>query len=286
MESPETNGSAAYSGEGLPFGALPYYGGKQRDTLNAWIRSFLPEKSGLTYIEPFAGMLSVLLARRPADTEIVNDADQNIVSFWRAIREEYDEFTRILGAMPYARVEFEKACEVIKDKEREYTTLERAVAAYVVLEQGLIHGLGRPSGWHRLRVRTGARPDYLGRLPHIRERMKDVALECGDAVEMVEHYRTEEKNLIYLDPPYGDDYVDNKGYAAQGFDKAKMVEVLKDAKAHVVISGTGDDWDCLGWDRQVRDVFKPRNPGSELVNPRRLEVVWHNREPAAPLLPF
>lgn len=80
---------------------LPYLGGKSiraNSGLGAWIVSLLPPpSSGQTYIEPFAGMLGVLLQRTPAGTEIVSDADGRIIAFWRELRDNTDAFAERVG---------------------------------------------------------------------------------------------------------------------------------------------------------------------------------------------
>ena len=58
--------------------ALRYYGGKNaQHRTGRWIASMLPYDKG--YVEPFAGMLGVLLQRRRSAAEMVNDADGNLI---------------------------------------------------------------------------------------------------------------------------------------------------------------------------------------------------------------
>lgn len=84
---------------------LNYYGGKQKTA--PWIASLLPTRQA--YLEPFAGMLSVLLARPKADVEIANDLDCNLWNWWRCVRERGGEMARRLDWTPIGRREFEEA---------------------------------------------------------------------------------------------------------------------------------------------------------------------------------
>lgn len=61
---------------------FPWFGGKYRwaPTINAMLGTVD------IYVEPFAGSLAVLLARPPADREIVCDTNGYIVNFWRAMQ--------------------------------------------------------------------------------------------------------------------------------------------------------------------------------------------------------
>lgn len=67
-----------------------WFGGKSRASDLIWSRLGQP----FAYIEPFAGSLAVLLARKDIGVtwgrETVNDLDCSIVNFWRAIRADPD----------------------------------------------------------------------------------------------------------------------------------------------------------------------------------------------------
>lgn len=64
--------------------AFSYLGGKSR--LAPWIASLLPAHR--TYVEPFAGSAAVLFAKAPSKTEILNDLDGNVVTYFRVLREQ------------------------------------------------------------------------------------------------------------------------------------------------------------------------------------------------------
>ena len=85
---------------------LPWYGGKRGYGKAEWIASFLPHTPDSCYVEPFAGMAAVLLARPPVDIEILNDANGRIVNWWRIVRDEPEEFGRLIDFMLFSRAEF------------------------------------------------------------------------------------------------------------------------------------------------------------------------------------
>lgn len=63
---------------------FPYFGGKRKVAPQVW--AALGDVD--SYVEPFAGSLAVLLARptwHTGATETVNDADQYLANFWRAL---------------------------------------------------------------------------------------------------------------------------------------------------------------------------------------------------------
>ena len=65
-------------------------GGKSSKSISqtgAWIAGLLPPpEKRQTYLEPFCGMLGVLLQRSPPGHEIVNDADGAVINWWRTVR--------------------------------------------------------------------------------------------------------------------------------------------------------------------------------------------------------
>lgn len=82
---------------------LTYYGGKQR--MAAEIVAMMPQH--YSYLEPFAGGAAVLFAKPPAPRETLNDADGQIMRFWRALRERPEELAAAVAATPYGRAEWE-----------------------------------------------------------------------------------------------------------------------------------------------------------------------------------
>jgi DNA adenine methylase len=102
-------------------GPLKTHGGKHY--LASRIVALMPRH--LHYVEPYAGGLSVLLARDPEDprlwagcgsglrgvSEVANDLDGRLVNFWRVLRDEgtFARFVRQVEAVPLSRAELEGA---------------------------------------------------------------------------------------------------------------------------------------------------------------------------------
>src|SRR3954454_9373550 len=94
---------------------LKCHGGKRYLALD--IVRLMPHH--LSYVEPFAGGLRVLLARDPKDrrlwlgtgsgnkgvSEVANDLDCRVMNFWRVLRDEdnFPRFLRMAQATPFAR---------------------------------------------------------------------------------------------------------------------------------------------------------------------------------------
>ena len=88
---------------------LKYPGAKNR--LATWICGYIPKHD--VYLEPFAGSLAVLLNKQRSHIETVNDIDEEIVNFFRILRDRSGELERVIeftiSHMRY-RLEFLQQC--------------------------------------------------------------------------------------------------------------------------------------------------------------------------------
>jgi DNA adenine methylase len=250
-----------------------YYGGKT--AIADRIAGLLPPHEH--YIEPFAGSLAVLLAKRPSKLETVNDLDREIVAFWRVLRDQPGSFERICGLTPHSRAEHEASFELEADD------LERARRVWVRLTQGRA-GTLRPTGWKFYTDPFGtssSMPRYLvgysARIAPIASRLAHVSLECRSALEVIKDYGTEPNALIYADPPYlGNlrslNYQHEMPLEAE---HRELAEVLSACVAAVAISG----YDCPlyaelyeGWHRAQIPTFTGNGSDGH-----RTEILWSNR---------
>ena len=95
---------------------LKYPGAKNR--LTPWICEYIPKHD--VYVEPFAGSLAVFFNKQRSHIETVNDIDEEIVNFFRILRDRSDELERAIEFTPFSRSEYKAAYEP------SYDDLERA----------------------------------------------------------------------------------------------------------------------------------------------------------------
>jgi len=260
--------------------SLPYYGGKSAGNANGtgpWIASLLGHDPSLAYIEPFAGMAGVLLCRVPAATEMLNDADENIITWWRAVRDHGEEFQRLIDLTPHSRAEYCRCLDAIH--EPDVSGLDRALAVHVVLTQNAQRGLGAaPSQWTR--NFDGGRVVTRYDLATLTHRMRNVRLECRDAVSILEA-SADSPCVVYCDPPYTT--ATTERYRVREFDKDAMASVLREHKGRVAVSGYRDEWDALGWVRNELDVRSTANTTKRYESAaRKTEVLWTNFQTEQP----
>ena len=261
--------------------SLPYYGGKSalaNSQIGPWIADLLGHDPSKSYVEPFAGMAGVLLCRRPVRTEMLNDADENIITWWRAVRDQPKELQRLLDHTPFSRSEFCRSLHLIRQPE--ITDLTRALAVHVILVQSAQHGLGADSSqWSRcIEPNKGHRTFH--NIHPLADRLQNVQLECRDAVTILEATAGTPDCMVYCDPPYATAVT--RDYRVQDLDREAMAGVLREHKGRVAVSGYRDEWDCLEWVRTERETLSSANTtrgGS--THTAKTEVLWTNYQPVA-----
>lgn len=115
------------------------------------------------------------------------------------LRSDPAELRRLCEATPYSRREFEIALDTAEDP------MEEARRVWVRARQS-VNGVARvPGNWSRPTVSTSNRQrrgeTKLASLESFARRLRRVAIDCRDAVDVIDRY-AERHVAIYLDPPY------------------------------------------------------------------------------------
>lgn len=85
--------------------AFGYYGGK-----NSKLNFILPqlETEHRMYVELCGGSAAVLLNKPPAEIEVLNDLADDVMVFWKVLREQPDELIRQINNTPAGEPEFKR----------------------------------------------------------------------------------------------------------------------------------------------------------------------------------
>jgi len=254
---------------------LGYYGGKVR--LASWLADLLPDRAG--YVEPFAGMASVLFARPPAPRgELLNDANERVINWWRVVQnpEQRAELAERLMWTPHSAEMLDPAYAAWESDD----PVDMAWAFAVLSRQQIGFGgtpANRKSAW------KGGYPPMGGtgrsgagtafHLEAIRDRLARVSLTCEDARQVIDRTAVHEGNAIYCDPPYSG-AVTNEYAEETVIDD--FAELLVDRPAAIALSGPGhellqDD----GWEHHQRDHLITVGTGNS--NRNTVEHLWLNR---------
>jgi DNA adenine methylase len=259
---------------------VPYYGGKQ--TIAEQIISFFPDHGH--YVEPFAGSLAVLLAKRPSRMETVNDLDGDLVTFWRVLRDRPQDLQRVCALTPHSRAEYlnVRSSGPVADE------LETARRVWMLLTQGR-GGTLRPAktGWRYFVAPSNSScgmPDYLDayvdRMAAAAARLREVSLESLPALDLITKYGRETDVLLYVDPPYlastrgwGNNYRHEMKTEAE---HRELAEALHACEAAVVLSG----YPSALYDQELYPSWSRVEISSTTGNSTdraRTEVLWSNR---------
>ena len=255
--------------------SLPYYGGKSPvGNINKWINSIIGFDSKKSYIEPFAGMLGVLLSRKPVVTELVNDANGYVINWWRMVRDKPDELAALTHNTPWGR---ESLGEAIDSLENEKDDLRRALWFHIIIEQNVRHAISTTKSSISVKYdnNNGIAKWTAERFAPLADRLRRVQLENRDATLILERTKDIDQTILYCDPPYFT--ADTSPYGEFGqMSKEKFTELFLAQKGEVAISGYNDEWDHLGFVRSEKDVATGLMPNTEKF---KTEVLWTNFEP-------
>lgn len=261
--------------------AFGWYGGKYSHL--DWLLPLLPQTTH--FCEPFGGSAAVLINREPSPVETYNDVYGEVVNFFRVLREQGDDLTRMIGLTPFSRAEFEEA---ISGGEN-ISPLERARRFYILARQ-VRTGLAQKASsgrWAHCKLTSragmaGAVSRWLGAvedLPLIAQRLLRVQIENAPAVEVIQRYDSEE-TLFYCDPPYPhDSRGDANAYAHEMTDEQhrELAAVLRSVKGKVALSG----YNCKLMDELYKDWkrIESKEKIVHSVKTPRKEVLWVNYDP-------
>lgn len=100
------------------------------------------------------------------------------------------------------------------------------------------------------------------------QRMIDVEIRHTDGIKLLHKLADVREAVVYCDPPYYTTAID--AYDT-GIDIEGLTEALAAQKGAVAISGYGEEWDHMGWNRAVR-----RRPAKHSKTHNAQEVLWAN----------
>ena len=250
---------------------LPYYGGKFRQA--NWIAERTVMRGG--YIEPFAGLASVLLARSQAKLELLNDRSDLVVTWWRMVRDQRHNLQEMLRWTPRSRSERDLALRKAEDPDS--SDLDKAWAFTVLATQSMAGNLVSAGAWKHWYTPKAGNKQYSGdNLNLIAERIRNVLLDNRDACDILTATQTREDLMIYCDPPYHN--ANTSAYRQTSVDRQLFFDLLVKQPGSVAVSGYLEDWpdlDDAGWhrhDRPLRIMTAPTSNNQKV----RTESLWTN----------
>lgn len=257
---------------------MRYYGGKWM--LAPWVIQHLPPHR--RYFEPFGGVASVLMRKPRCHTEIYNDLNGRVVNVFRVLRDPAlaRELERLVRLTPYAREEYELACETSLDPVEDARRL--VTMSFLGMSGAGVGSKRSPSFRRHSNERTGSShahdwtrwPDQIKAFT---ARLQGVTIESRDALALIPVYDTESM-LFYVDPPYVPasrrDKSPGHGYQNELNEDGhrRLARILKEVRGMVVVSGYESElYNELypDWHRVVRETHADGGRPAK-------EVLWMN----------
>lgn len=251
---------------------LKYPGAKNR--IADWICEYIPLHD--VYLEPFFGSGAVFFNKNPAKIETLNDLDDNIVNYFKVIRENHKELAEALEMTPYSREEYNRSFEILESD----SDIERARKFAVKCWQGfgcsnLYKNGFRSSQQNKSPQTTKEWNGFPDRLKIAAERLKEAQIEKLPAIELIKRYDSADV-FIYADPPYLRGIRKSYLYRYEMTDDehAELLEVLKDHPGKVMISG----YDSELYNTMLSGWIKVEKKTQADAGASRIEVLWMNYE--------
>jgi len=243
------------------------------------------------YVEPYAGGLSVLLAKSPDGvSEVVNDLEGRLTHFWKVLQDEamFAEFHRLIEAIPFSDVEWQEARDalaVFRQPLGKNEMIQEAAAFFVLCRQSLagrmksFASLSRTRTRRKMNEQASAWITTVDGLPDVHARLRRVVVLCRPAIEVL---RSEDSpgTLFYLDPPYLKEtrsVPDVYGFEMSRADHCELLDLVRNVRGKIMLSGYPSDlYDAAlaGWSRHTFDL--PNNAAAGESKGRETEVLWCN----------
>ena len=255
--------------------AFPYYGGKNSHL--GWLLPLLPYTD--RYVEPFGGSAAVLMNRDRSPVEVYNDIDNDVVNFFRVLREQHDELIDLLHLTPYSKTEFHNAHEPTDDP------LERARRFFTEIRQSFLgkRREGKSQTW-ALGLQldstfSKAANRWLGSIEKLKAvaiRFMGVHIECRPANYIIKAY-DDPNSFQYLDPPYIPESRVSHGdfrYEMTKEEHKELLELVLSCESKFAISS----YDNSLYNEMLKDWFRFEDKLKGLAGPRgkRQEILYTN----------
>lgn len=251
---------------------LKYPGAKNR--IANWIVSFIPKHD--VYLEPFAGSLAVLFNKPTSKVETVNDIHEDVVNYFRCLRDYPSVLIELINNTPYSRVEYDNAYILNEDD----SDIEKARKFAVRCWQGFgcanLYHNGFKSGQQKHSPNCAIAWNKLPeRLQEATQRLKEVQIESLDAIELIKRYDTKDV-FIYCDPPYLTSTRKSNLYKFEMTEQehVDLLNLLKKHPGKVMISGYDNDLYnsiLVGWHKEYKKTLAEQGL-------KRTECLWMNYE--------
>jgi DNA adenine methylase len=177
---------------------ISYYGGKQ--TMLKHLLPLLPEHN--LYTETFAGGAALLFAKEPAEVEVINDLNSELVNFYWVASVYYHDLKREIDKTLHSRGIYEHA-RYIYNNPQFFEPVHRAWAVWALCKLSFASKLDGSFGFDKSKRSVtkkinNARDAFTQELC---DRLSKVTIERSNAIKVIQRFDIPEA-FHFVDPPY------------------------------------------------------------------------------------
>ncbi|MCA9997059.1 MAG: DNA adenine methylase [Anaerolineales bacterium] len=272
------NNKSEYKMINSPF---KWVGGKSR--LRKQIIPLIPDHT--CYVELFAGAAWVLFGKQPSEVEVINDIDQELITFFRVVKDKPDELIKSFEWELVSRAEFERLASL---NTNQLSDVQRAHRFFYIIMAGWGGELNYPrfatsitDGGHGNRL-FGALKTLHKRIEPVYKRLSTVIIENLDWADCLERYDNA-KTVMYIDPPYPKNGVNYKHNMKSWEEHEHLADRLSRTTCRWLLSSyDSDEVRSLYQDYYVVPISSYSGMATRKANDKRVmnrEVVIMNFEP-------
>ncbi|MGH0448516.1 DNA adenine methylase [Bacillus mycoides] len=224
---------------------IRWFGGKH--FLAPFIIGHMPKHK--CYVEPFGGGGHVLTQKSPAEVEVYNDIDDDVVNFLMELKKDHKKMAKELATIPYSRSLYKKWVK----ESWPTNNFERAVRWFYIQRCKMGVENNQKSGWRHSKEANPAKgyQTAINILEQFSNRFRNVMIECQDFRKIIDTYDGP-NTLFYIDPPYRGREFRYKGNFTDK-DHEDLANILTNIKGKAIVSYYSDplidelykDWGCV-----------------------------------------
>lgn len=210
---------------------ISYYGGKQN--LAEKILTLIPPH--ILYCEPFTGGAAIFFAKRPSETEVLNDTNKELVNFYQVFHDDYASLHDAIKSSLHSR-DLHRQAWVVYNNPDMFDPVKRAWALWLLSTQSFASMLDGSWGYDKTANTVADRLNNKieSLTQRLAARLKRCQFECTDALYVIKS-RDADTSFFYCDPPYfNSDCGHYDGYSEQDFEN--LLKLLCKIKGRFLLS--------------------------------------------------
>lgn len=232
----------------------------------------IPEHT--VYTEAFAGGAAVFFAKQPAEVEVLNDINGELMNFYQVAKTRFPELKQLIDNTLNSR-DLHMYARFIYSYPWHFDPVRRAWAIWVLTKMSFASKIDGTYGYDKTRNHQGKKiTNAIENFnQEICNRLQSACIENTTAPHVIKS-RDTEKTFHFVDPPYIDtDCGHYKGYTHQNF--TNLLELLEAAKGKFMLTM---------YPHQILDSFIDNNHWAVEEIPKTISVSKYSRRKQTELM--